>query len=341
MPYQANLVTFGFCPLPNTLVPMALNRAEFYKSGQSLQWFVQIPETVLIRYVGINISQLHGAPVEFQLSLRAVNNDGTAGAILTGVGGPAKVDFVPSAVGFQFFELEHLYYAAWGQFICVQLEPNVAGATYDGIDVLGSVSGYSNPGMNTPYVRGTNLDGFQFLNTLPIVALASRTELRYYGNPLLDVEPLTLPSEASRPATRFRLPGAFGGTFQVAGVRVRFGWPGFAGTYMSLWKDGVATPLQTTANFAFQWVGSTAPNAAHGDMYFTGTLANLQYGEEYFIGFDSDDASIMNAVSVADNKHLDAYPGGREVHAAYLSNTGAWVRVPTKRLFMDLILQQY
>ena len=106
---------------------------------------------------------------------------------------------------------------------------------------------------------------------------------------------------------------------------------------ISIWKDQVTDPLQSVT-FKGAWLRAQLTQGAHGDVYFD-ELVDLYYGDEYFLGFDGGfgNASVT-AITVAQNAHLDAFPGGREVYAACY--TTEWVKVMDKRLFWDLILAE-
>lgn len=344
MMHDAQLLSYGFCPLPNGREGLGLAApVVFLKTDQIIQWFMQMPEAAQVQRAGFNIAALSDVtPIaQFQLSLRSVGDNGSPGNVLMGVGGLAQKNFVASSLGFQFFTLDHFYNASWGEFICIELKPNLVTPPPDppnfnnGIDVIPNVAGFSSPRINTPYCHQLGFDS-DALSKWPIVALQSATKT--YGYP---VAALAIPQEEiNRPCMRFKLPSGFGTTFKVAGVRLRMGTPNAANDFtLAIWKDGTTNPLQQTTPGKFKggWIGAGDEQAARGDVYFPESLATLDYGTEYFLGFEGLSTAALFGVVVADESHMDAFPGGREVYFAHFNN-GSWVRVKTRRLFWDLIL---
>lgn len=354
MMHDARLMSYGFCPLPNGLNGIQTAVSSFLQTDQILYWFMQMPESAQIQRVGINIVGGQAPIARFQISLRSVNDDGTPGSVLPGVGGSAQKNFVPPAVGYHIETLDHFYNAKWGEFICVELKPNLVtpppNPPYpppsfpNGIDVRSNVEGYSSPRLNTPYFSQLNFPATP-ASVWPIVSLHSATKV--YGYPVLGIGSFQVLSPYQRPCLRFLLPDGFGTTFKVAGVRFRDGLPPrpAGDVTLAIWKAGVTGALQSTT-FKGDWLSTSVSTqfSASNDIYFfespTTPLATLDYGTEYFLGYENVVEAAFPALLVSDNALMEAFPGGREVYTAYYdpSGSGSWVRVNTKRLFWDLIL---
>jgi len=343
------LIPLGFSPLPVGPEGLGLPLGAFFEPSHVMQWFFQMPEAAQIQKVGVNIKQVYPpSPAQaFQLGLRGVNDDGSAGSTLIGIGGAATRVFTPSATGFQFFMLDHVYNASWGEFICVELKPYFAPppppppqSFSNGIDVYGAVAGWSSNRMNTPYYR-SSIPG-QEAAKWPIFGVQSAA--RTYGYPILSLDPLDS-TNYSRAGMRFKLPLGFGpqgsARFKVAAVRFHRGMPvnETSDLELRIWEvvNNVATVKQT-ATFSHTSVGAQHAVSEHGDVYFP-TPASLKYGTEYYLAFDNAPQASYQAITVADNAHLDAFPGGREVYSV-LYDGATWIRVNTKRLYWDLIVSE-
>jgi hypothetical protein len=144
-------------------------------------------------------------------------------------------------------------------------------------------------------------------------------------------------TSGNRVAVKFTLPSGWGSTFKVIGARGKLRGPATGTSFIfGLW-DASGTALQSiTLDSDIQRSGSLADL----ELWFSGTLATLDFGTTYYLGLESVSSSSVAIVCIdvqnADDR--DAWPLSTNRCYAVWDGSDWDAETTTKLPLVDLIL---
>lgn len=335
-------------PIAHHIVGGTFQNFTIDATNDFLYWVFTAPEAITITRLGFRYGVRTGTPVQHQISLQGVATDGKSDGTVKGATNNALALFTPPADAtwngtWQWQTLGESAAVTRGQRLSIVIQP---GGTPDGSNSSSfthSISLYDRQGMPCAVSvnAGTHSRGVNF----PVYGYSSASKV--YGRPL---ESLTTTSYSSGGTNEFgitfNLPGGWGKTFKVKGVR----WFGTTANSsgdsctISLYdSDGdPGTVLQTVVHDFDD--NSTVGNTRAMEVYFDeASLTALNFGSTYHLGIKADQASVAMTdyvlnMDTADNRA--AWPGGENFNACTRAGS-TWIEDTTSRGVMELIIDDW
>lgn len=306
-----------------------------------IEWMFQSQEPDTITHVGFHINQVIGTPGTFQISLRNIAASGVASSnIITSQTINPTSDMNGT---FQWLELVAPLQVVRGQFLALVLN-HVSGAidASNFIQVWCAIQGDSGQwGRGFPYMRIIDHISDRRWGEFPVYGYKSA--FRAYGLPLEEInsEAFNTPSQK---AMRFWMNPAWGSTFRIKGAE----WQGRAADKADRSVDMI---LYDASNTELERVTVDAdipqeldPNSIN-DTLFTGTMSTLEFGNEYFLAFEPQQADTnfeLDCLQVTTSFDMQAFPGAAPFYLVERSvDTDDWTTVKNQRPMVDLIIEDW
>jgi hypothetical protein len=320
----------------NFTIDGATDQAEFIFS---------IPEAATITHLGFRYAVRTGTPVQHKISLQSVTGAGIPDGTILGGGAPASGLFTPPAnvtwnATWQWVALDNSYVTTRGQLLAIVIAPvgtpDVSNSSAFSIVMSNSAKGF-------PYAISNDAGTRTRQSHTPLYGLKSSTTS--YGFPLQTFQSTQYSSDSNPDeyAQKFNLHLGFGSTYQVAGVRVRMR-PAAAGKTLVVNLYDGTTVLQSIT-FDSDHVRAITNNQQLVFYFDETTLATLNFGQDYRIGFQAQEVSsgwAVDSAVLSAAGDLTALSGGGMFSAlSTRSDAGAWSDETTKRSFLQLILADW
>jgi hypothetical protein len=212
----------------------------------------------------------------------------------------------------------------------VQTANYISVTTVDANTGFGTNIPYSTTYASSTWTKGSN--GFR----CPVWGYKSSTQV--FGRPYSTVAVASnVTTSGNRAAMKFTLPAGWGSTFKVIGARGKLRSPTTGTSFVfGLW-NAAGTALQSiTLDSDIQRSG----NVTDMELWFSGTLATLDFGTTYYIGLESVSSSSVSMVCIdvqnADDR--DAWPLSTNRCYAVWDGSDWDAETTTKLPVVDLIL---
>lgn len=314
-------------------------------STNAAEWIVQCAAAETITHLGVRI-QSNTAPPTYRLSVQGVDASGNPDGTIKG-SGTAKVDFVPSATGFQWFALDSSYASSRGEMLAIVMayqSGTIAMVTNFSSVTTGQTNSISS-GM--PYVIH-NVSGSRTRQTVyPIVGWKGSSLV--CGNPLTNWTTNAFNSGSTSPeqGMRFDTNASWGDTFKVVGVRMIM-VPAAGGTFtMRLYTGGSSTTYDAaTEKQAVQFDQDAFQNNSAqrlNTLYFDeSTLQALTFGESFRITFRAETTNNITIprYDVASAADFGGLQGGADWQLTARSS-GNWTDTATQNFTFYPIIDDW
>lgn len=314
-------------------------------ADDQLEWIVQCSAATTITTLLPRYGVRTGTPPELIASIQGVGTDGNPDGTIKGGASPASVAFTPPADvtwngTIRRLTLANTYACARGEWIAIVIA--YSSGTIDGSnsssfnDVI-----TASPNSTAPYAIQNNAGARTRGVLTPLVGWASATNT--YGVPVETVSVTQFSSDSTPDeyALKFTFDAAYGSTFQVNCVLVSIRTPAASKSILISLYEGT-TALQTVT-----WDGDFVPTAASANRpnltvcFDEATLATLNFGTTYYLGFAPQETSANFAITVMDMDaagDLTAFPGGTDFYLSTRSDAGAWSDTTTSRPVVGMII---
>lgn len=302
-----------------------------------IAWVWQPPAGLTLTQLAVYVPSglVTGTSPTYRLSLQGVNpaNGEPTGTELGG-GSPAGGSAQLVDDQWNWIALDNSYAPDGGELLAMVLEHD--SGTIDGsnfAEVYHSLNLSS--GFNLPYVLVDTGGGWGMQRHWPIFGFGEVTNK--YGWMHVSKLDMTTTTAGDRIAMQFNLPASrFGTTYKVAGFRVSATPTTSDDIVYSIW-NAAGTVLQTqTIPGGLTGIGGDQGGHFPLWLYFD-TPVNLNYGTDYYIGFEQDDTETLSMPAITSiSNEIGILPWG--AYASGQEDTGSgWTN--TDRLpFIDLIL---
>lgn len=330
--------TFG-AVIGNAVAGPAFGTFTLNQSTDKLVVVFAAKEDATITRLGLRIGTITGT-VTWRISLQGVDASGNEDGTVLGGGSPASATFEPSGLGW-----------ASGDWRWVTLSNSInvtRGTSYAFVveyssGTLGSLVVTTNAGLAAggfPYAIQNDNGSRSRPSGLPVFGYGSSTKA--YGFPMETLTELSY-AAASSPdewAMKFTVPTNFCSTYKVKGVRIIGARPVAAGSsVVTLYDTDGTTVLQNETYDHDQFQDNTA-NRNAAIIFDETTLSTLTAGNTYRVSVvpSSTQSWRVWAIDVDAVADWDAWPGGQQIAASSRADAGAWTDLTTRRLNMELIL---
>lgn len=337
-----NAMRLGISPLPigNASASPAFSSHTIDATNDSLMvaaFWAQ--EAATITHLGFRYSLRTGTPVAHKISLQGVNSSGNPDGTVKGGGSPAEGSFTPPADSswdstFQWVALDNSYAVSRGELLSIVVEPTGTpnGSNNSAFTTTLSVVGHSVPFGRTRNSGSWNSQTFQ----TPIYGYKSST--KSYGTPIQSVSTYTIgtTTDPDEVAAKFTIPSSACSTYKLLGARVFMSnnsgnadcdFVLYQGTTEldSATVDGTYRPNNASGTPAVYW--------ADGD--------TLTAGTEYSIAFRPTATTTLGIwyAEYTSEQDADSCPGGSLVGCQVRVDAGSWTADDTRRLFVELYLE--
>jgi hypothetical protein len=256
-----------------------------------------------------------------------------------GGGSPtASAAFTPGTDGtWQWIALTNSYAVTRGTAYAIVIEntgnqssANISVTTVDANVGFGTGIPYSTTYASSAWTKGTS--PFR----APVWGYKSSTQV--FGRPYASAAIATsITTSGQRAAMKFTLPAGWGSTFKVIGARGKLRGSAFTTSFVfGLW-NAAGTALQSITLDA-DLLRGTASNDL--ELWFSGTLATLDFGTTYYIGLESVSSSsvALSCIDVQNADDRDAWPLSTNRCYAVWDGSDWDAETTTKLPVVDLIL---
>ena len=304
-------------------------------------WVFYAQEDATVTHVGFRQGVKTGTPTNgYRMMLQGVSTStGQPDGTDIGGGSPtASATFTPGTDGtWQWIALANSYATTRGTAYAIVIEntgdqsaANISVTTVDGNIGFGTTVPYSTTYASSTWTKGSS--AFR----CPVWGYKSSTQV--FGRPYASAAIATaVTTSGNRVAMKFTLPAGWGSTFKVIGARGKLRGPATGTSFVfGLW-NAAGTALQSITLDSDILRSGTQVDM---ELWFSGTLATLDFGTTYYIGLESVSSSsvAISCIDVSNAADRDAWPLGENRCYAVWDGSDWDAETTTKLPAVELIL---
>lgn len=311
-------------------------------TGDRVAWTFMPPEDHIITALAVPVGSRTGTPPTYRVSLQGVdlttgNPDGT----VLGGGSPASATFTPPADTtwngtVQWITLSNSYTVARGTMYAIVID--YSSGTCDASNCTTINNGHQNVGPRYGNVIAQQYNGATWSKRDIAPVYGYRTSTDSYGNPVANFFTSTFSLDTTsgnggdERGMKFNLPGGWGDTFKIRGVR-------WIGQMSATGKTITATLYSGTTVLQDVTIDSDTAQGATAFKTFTAffdatSLTALNFGSDYYVAIKANETASnlgLFGVNLAAAQDRECYGLGLNSVWAFRTDSGAWDETVTTR----------
>lgn len=303
-------------------------------------WVFYAQEDATVTHVGFRQGVKTGTPTNgYRMMLQGVSTStGQPDGTDIGGGSPTSATFTPGSDGtWQWIALTNSYAVTRGTAYAIVIEnTGDQSANYISVTTVDANIGFGT-GLpySTTYASSTWTKGSSAFRC-PVWGYKSATQVM--GRPYTGVSYASnVTTSGNRAAIKFTLPSGWGSTYKIIGVRGKLRAPTSGNSCVfGIW-NAAGTALQS---ITLDSDVARTTLASDLELWFSGTLATLDFGTTYYLGLESVSSSSVSilGIDVQDAADRDAWPLGENRCYAVWDGSDWDAETTTKLPLVDLIL---
>ena len=303
-------------------------------------WVFYAQEDATVTHVGFRQGVKTGTPTNgYRMMIQGVNTStGQPDGSDIGSGSPTAATFTPGTDStWQWIALTNSYNTTRGNAYAIVIEnTGDQSANYISVTSTDSNLGFGNAvPYSTTYASSTWTKSSSSFRS-PVWGYKSSTQV--FGRPYVSAANATaVTTTGNRAAMKFTLPAGWGSTFKVIGARGKLRGPSTGGSFVfGLW-NAAGTALQSITLDSDLLRAATQADI---ELWFSGTLATLDFGTTYYLGLESVSSSsvALMCIDVQSADDRDAWPLSTNRCYAVWDGSDWDAETTTKLPLVDLIL---